>query len=176
MASFNQISLIGYLGGDPDFKTLPNGQNVASFSLSTTEKGYTRANGEQVPDRTDWHRISVWGKVAEVAQRYLHKGSMVMVQGALHYRQYTDRDSVNRTAAEITAETLQMLDRKPADSNTAQPMQAQPMQQQYQSQYQSGPVRQMAAYQQQLQQRQPQPMQPMPQMQPTNGNNDEIPF
>ena len=78
--------LIGNLGKDPQVRYYEADQAVAQFSLATTERGYTLPNGTQVPDRTDWHNVVVWKNLAKVAERYLHKGDKVYIEGKIHYR------------------------------------------------------------------------------------------
>ena len=84
--SINKVILIGNVGRDPDIRYTAPGQAVASFSLATTERGYTAANGTQVPDRTEWHSIVMWGKNAEIAERYIRKGSQLYIEGKLRTR------------------------------------------------------------------------------------------
>lgn len=113
MASINKAIIVGFLGGDPKIETLQSGTKVAQFSVATTEKGYTLQNDTQVPDRTEWHNIVLWGKIAEVAGTYLRKGSSVYIEGKIRTRSYEDRNGVKRYVTEIHADVMQMLDRKP---------------------------------------------------------------
>lgn len=122
MASLNQASVIGFVGDAPRISTTQSGQKVASFSVATTDKGYTKQNGQVVPDRTEWHNIVVWGKLAEVVEKYIKKGASIFVQGKMRTRSYTAKDNTTRYVMEIEAETLQMLDRK--QDAQAQPAQA----------------------------------------------------
>lgn len=80
MASINKATIIGFVGQEPKVETLQTGTKVASFSVATTEKGYTTQGGTTIPDKTEWHNIVLWGKLADVAGQYLHKGSMVYVE------------------------------------------------------------------------------------------------
>lgn len=110
----NKAQVIGNLGQDPKVTPLNNGENkVASFSVATTEKGYTLRNGTQVPEKTEWHNIVCFGSLAEVASRYLHKGSKVFIDGKMRTRSYEDKQGIKRYLTEINAETLEMLDPKP---------------------------------------------------------------
>lgn len=104
----NQIQIIGHLGKDPEVRYLPNGEAVANFSIATTEKWKDKATGEQ-REETEWHRISMFGRLAEISGEYLNKGSLVFVQGKLKTRKYTDKDGNERSATEVRAETLKML-------------------------------------------------------------------
>lgn len=113
MASINKAIIVGFLGNDPKIDTLQSGTKVAQFSVATTEKGYTLQNGTQVPDRTEWHNIVLWGKIAEVAGTYLRKGSSVYIEGKIRTRSYEDRNGVKRYMTEIHTDVMQMLDRKP---------------------------------------------------------------
>ena len=112
MASLNQAMVIGFLGDEPKVNTTQSERKVASFSIATTEKGYTARNGTQIPNRTEWHNIVLWGKLAEVAEMFLHKGSSVYVQGKMRTRTYEDKNGIKRYITEIEGETMQMLDRK----------------------------------------------------------------
>jgi len=115
--------IVGYVGDAPRVQTLQSGRKVASFSIATTEKGYTTRSGVQIPDKTEWHNIVIWGSLADVVERFVSKGTQLYVQGKIRTRQYTDKNGVNRFTTEIEAETIQMLDRKTQSSQqaTAQP-------------------------------------------------------
>lgn len=112
MASVNQATVIGFVGDDPKVNTTQNGRKVASLTIATTEKGYTAQNGTQYPDRTEWHNIVLWGKLAEVVERFVHKGSSLYVQGKMRTRSYDDKNGIKRYITEIEADTMQMLDRR----------------------------------------------------------------
>lgn len=111
MASVNMAIVVGFVGDNPKVNTTQSGRKVATFTIATTEKGYTNQNGQQIPDRTEWHNIVCWGKTAEVIEKYVHKGSSVYIQGKLHTRTY-EKDGQKHYATEIECETMQMLDRK----------------------------------------------------------------
>lgn len=125
MAQLNQASLIGYLGGEPRIIATKSGTDMASLSLATTEKGFTRKDGTKVEDRTEWHNIVLWGQSASFAQRFLHKGSLVFVQGKLRTREYTDKQGAKRNITEIEADTIQLLERR--DAQTPQQTQSAPV-------------------------------------------------
>lgn len=117
----NKAQVIGNLGQDPKVTQLINGNGqMASFSVATTERGYTTQRGVQVPERTEWHNIVLFGKLADVAAKYLHKGSKVYVEGKMRTRKYTDRNGVERYITEINADNLEMLDPKPQGTQQAQ--------------------------------------------------------
>lgn len=110
----NKAQVIGNLGADPKVTAINNGQSkVASFSVATTERGYTTQTGVQVPDRTEWHNVVCFGRLADVVGTYLKKGAKVFVEGKMRTRTYDDRNGVKRSIMEISAETVEMLDTKP---------------------------------------------------------------
>ncbi len=111
MASVNMAIVVGFVGDTPRINTLQSGRKVASFSMATTEKGYTNQSGQQIPDKTEWHNIVCWGKTAEVVERFVHKGSQLYVQGKMRTRSY-EKDGQTRYTFEIECETLQLLDRR----------------------------------------------------------------
>lgn len=111
MASFNQATVIGFVGDEPRVNITQTGRKMATLSIATTEKGYTRKDGTQVQDRTEWHNIVLWGKLAEVAESYVHKGASLFVQGKMRTRSY-EKDGIKRFVTEIEGETLQLLDRR----------------------------------------------------------------
>ena len=111
--SINKVILIGNVGRGPEIRYTAPGQAVASFSLATTERGYTAANGTQVPDRTEWHSIVMWGKNAEIAERYIRKGSQLYIEGKLRTRTWEDKNQIKRQVTEIYVDTFDFLGRKP---------------------------------------------------------------
>lgn len=112
MASVNQATVIGFVGDEPKVIMTSAGRKMASLTIATTEKGYTSQSGVTYPDRTEWHNIVLWGRLAEIAEKYLHKGSSVYVQGKMRTRSYDDKNGIKRYVTEIEGETMQMLDRK----------------------------------------------------------------
>jgi single-strand DNA-binding protein len=107
MASLNKVMLIGNLGKDPEVRYTASGQAVASFSVATSEK-YKDKSGEMV-EKTEWHNITLWGKLAEIAKEYLTKGKTVYVEGRLQTRKWQDRDGRDRYTTEIVGDKMQML-------------------------------------------------------------------
>ena len=106
--SINKVIVIGNLGANPDIRALPSGQNVANFSLATTER-FTDRNGAK-QERTDWHRIVAFGRLADTCERFLSKGRQVYVEGRLTTRQYEAKDgSGKRYRTEIVARQLRLL-------------------------------------------------------------------
>ena len=106
--------LIGNVGKEPDVRYVDQGIAVARISLATTERGYTLANGTQVPDRTDWHNIVLWRRLAEVVEKYVHKGDKLYIEGRVRYMTYDDKRGIRHSVTEIWAENMEMLTSKGA--------------------------------------------------------------
>jgi single-strand DNA-binding protein len=106
----NKVQLIGNLGSNPEIKTLDGGKKLAKFSLATSET-YRNAQGEKVKE-TQWHNIVAWGKVAEIVEKYLTKGSEVAVEGKLTNRSYNDKDGNKKYFTEVQVNELLMLGEK----------------------------------------------------------------
>ncbi len=107
MASVNKAIIVGNLGKDPEMRYLPSGDAVASITVATTEK-WKDKNGDQ-KEETEWHQVSFFGKLAEIAGQYLKKGSSVYIEGSIKTRKYTDKNGVEKYATGIKATSLQML-------------------------------------------------------------------
>jgi len=107
--SLNKVMLIGNLGRDPELKATPSGQALARFSVATTET-WKNPQGEK-QSKTEWHNIVVWGKQAEIAEKFLRKGKQVLIEGRIQYREYTDQAGVKKTACEIRCDNFVMLGR-----------------------------------------------------------------
>ena len=105
--SVNKVILVGRLGRDPETRFTGGGQAVANFSVATDET-YKDKNGER-QKRTEWHKIVVWGKQAEIAQQYLKKGSLVFIEGRIQSREWQDKEGQKRTSFEIVANNFRML-------------------------------------------------------------------
>ena len=110
MASLNKVMLIGNLGKDPEVRYTTSGQGVASFSIATTEK-YKNKSGDW-EEKTEWHNIVLWGKLAEIAKDYLAKGKTVFIEGRLQTRKWQDKDGRDRYTTEIVGDRMQMLSPK----------------------------------------------------------------
>ena len=108
MASVNKVIIVGNLGRDPEIRYMPSGDAIANIAVATSYKSKDKNTGEQ-KELTEWHRISVFGRLAEIVGQYLKKGSSVYVEGRLQTRKYTDKDGVEKYATDIIAETMQML-------------------------------------------------------------------
>ncbi|MGH9456440.1 MAG: single-stranded DNA-binding protein [Thermoanaerobaculia bacterium] len=110
-SSVNKVILIGRLGRDPEVRTTPSGTTVAKFSLATDER-FTDRNGER-QERTEWHNIVAWAKLAEICGQYLKKGKLVYIEGSLRTDSWDDKETgVKKYRTEIVAQNMQMLDRK----------------------------------------------------------------
>jgi len=107
MASVNKVILVGNLGRDPEVRYMPSGDALANFSIATTDN-WKDKNGQK-QERTEWHRISMFGKLAEIAGEYLKKGSSVYVEGRLQTRKWQDKEGNERQTTEVVADRMQML-------------------------------------------------------------------
>ncbi|MDY0276210.1 MAG: single-stranded DNA-binding protein [Desulfomicrobium sp.] len=123
--SLNKVLLIGRLGQDPEMRYVPSGQPVANFSIATDES-YTSKDGQRV-ERTEWHRIVVWGKQAEFCGNYLSKGRLVYIEGRLETRKWQGKDGIDRYSTEIKADRVLGLDSRAdgSSSYTAAPTRSQ---------------------------------------------------
>ncbi len=107
MASVNKVILVGNLGRDPETRYMPDGAAITNFSIATTEQWKDKAGDKQ--EKTEWHRISTFQRLAEIAGEYLKKGSQVYIEGRLQTRKWTDKDGVEKFTTEIIADKMQML-------------------------------------------------------------------
>jgi len=122
--SVNKAILVGNLGKDPELRYTPTGTPVATFSLATSEKFKDRDGQPQ--ERTEWHNIVAWRGLAEICDKYLHKGKQVYIEGKIQTRKYQDRDGVERYITEIIAGQMQMLGRNPESQHQGAQHQDQP--------------------------------------------------
>lgn len=122
MDGINKVTLLGNVGGDPRSRTFGGGGEVANFTLATTKKGYTKRDGTQVPERTEWHNITASGSLAGVVRQYVHKGDRLYVEGELRTREY-EKDGIKRYVTEVWMTDLRLL---------SAPQQQQTQQQQWQ--------------------------------------------
>ena len=104
----NKVIIVGNLGRDPEIRYMPSGDAIANIAVATSYRSKDRNTGEQ-KELTEWHRISFFGKLAEIVGQYLKKGSSIYVEGRLQTRKYTDKDGVEKYATDIIAENMQML-------------------------------------------------------------------
>ena len=124
----NKIMLIGNVGKDPEVKYVEQGVAVARLSLATTERGYALPNGTQVPDRTDWHNVILWRRLAEVVEKYVHKGDKLYIEGRVRYTTYDDKRGVRHNMTEIWADNMEMLSPKTQSTTPQSNMSAAPIQ------------------------------------------------
>ena len=104
----NRVMLIGYVGQDPKIANLTTGK-VANVTLATTEKGYVNKNGNNIPERTEWHNLVFYGQLADVVEKYVRQGSPLFVEGKLRNRSYEDSQKVSRRVTEVIVDNMQML-------------------------------------------------------------------
>ncbi|WP_176060316.1 single-stranded DNA-binding protein [Paraburkholderia sp. BCC1876] len=112
MASVNKVILVGNLGADPEVRYLPSGDAVANIRLATTDRYKDKASGE-MKETTEWHRVSFFGRLAEIVSEYLKKGSSVYLEGRIRTRKWQAQDGTDRYSTEIVAEQMQMLGGRP---------------------------------------------------------------
>lgn len=115
----NKVMLIGNVGIEPEVRYVDKDMAVAKIRLATTERGYTLANGTQVPDRTDWHTVIFWRKLAEIVDKYVHKGDKLYVEGRVRYTVWDDKQGQRHNVTEIWADNLELLSPKAAAPSSA---------------------------------------------------------
>lgn len=115
MASFNKITIVGYLGRDPELRYTPGGTAVCDFSVATSERRRDAAGESN--DITTWFRVSVWGKQAEFANQYLAKGRLVYIEGRLRQEEFTDREGNRRSSLQVNASDVQLLGPRPDEAS-----------------------------------------------------------
>ncbi len=175
----NKVILIGNLGSDPEIRYMPNGNAVANLSLATSESWKDKQTGQR-QEKTEWHRVTVYNRLAEIAGEYLKKGSKIYIEGRLQTRKWQGQDGADRYTTEIIANDMQFLDSRPGGGGGGQYDQ--------QSSYNNQAPSQQAAPQQQQPQQQRQAQAPQarqPQSAPPANNqfsdvpedfDDDIPF
>lgn len=146
--SVNKVILIGNVGKDPEVRYLDTGIAVASFPLATTDRAYTLSNGTQVPERTEWHNLVLWRGLAETAEKYVHKGDKLYVEGKIRTRSYDDQSGAKRYVTEIFVDNMEMLTPKgagvgsyvPSQQQVVAPVRPQPQQPQQSASSQDNPA------------------------------------
>jgi single-strand DNA-binding protein len=108
MASVNKVIIVGNLGRDPEVRTFPSGDRAANVTIATTDRWKDKQSGE-MKEATEWHRVTFNGRLAEIVEQYLRKGSQVYVEGSLRTRKWTDQAGVEKYSTEIRADSMQML-------------------------------------------------------------------
>lgn len=119
MAGVNKVILIGNLGADPEVRQTADGTSVANFRMATSESFKDRATGER-KEQTEWHSVVAWRGLAEVVQKFLHKGSKCYIEGKLRTRKWTTKDGEERYTTEVLADELTLLDKAPAAHSVPQ--------------------------------------------------------
>ena len=117
----NKVMLIGNVGKDPDVHYYDSDQAVAQLRLATTEKGYSLPNGTQVPDRTDWHNLVFYRRLAKIVETYVRKGDKLYVEGRLKYRVYDDANGQRQYTTEVVVDSMEMLTPKSQRPNAESP-------------------------------------------------------
>lgn len=112
MASVNKAIILGHLGQDPEIRYTSSGDAATNISVATSEQWKDKSSGEQ-KEQTEWHRISFFGKAAEIVCQYMRKGSQIYVEGKIRSKKFTDKQGIERTAFEIIAESFKMIGSKP---------------------------------------------------------------
>ena len=118
MSSLNRVMLIGYLGQDPEARFTNNGDCVVNLSVATSESWKDKSTGEK-KEATEWHRVGIFGKPAEIAAQYLKKGSLIFVDGKIRSRKWTDKEGNERTSFEILCDSFKMLGNNKTESQPA---------------------------------------------------------
>lgn len=120
MAGINKVIIVGNLGNDPEIRTMPNGEQVANITVATSESWTDKNTGEK-KTQTEWHRIVLYRRLAEIAGQYLTKGSQVYIEGRLKTRKWQDQNGQDRYTTEIQGDVLQMLDSRQSGDNQDKP-------------------------------------------------------
>lgn len=119
--SVNQVILIGNVGKEPEIRVFDNGIKVATFSVATSTGGYKKQNGTDVPEKTSWHNIVAWRGLADISEKFIHKGDKITVIGSISYREY-EKDSVKKFITDILASDLVLMGK--SDASTKPPITA----------------------------------------------------
>lgn len=135
MAGINKVIIVGNLGNDPEIRAMPTGEQVANITVATSESWTDKNSGEK-KTQTEWHRIVLYRRLAEIAAQYLHKGSQVYVEGRLKTRKWQDNNGQDRYTTEIQGDNLQMLGGRNQDAAQNKPPKQQDKQQKAQSKHQ----------------------------------------
>jgi single-strand DNA-binding protein len=116
----NKVILVGNLGADPETRAMPNGNTATNIRIATSESWKDKSTGEQM-ERTEWHSVAFFGRLAEIAAEYARKGSQIYVEGRLRTRKWTDKNGVDRYSTEVLADNLQLLGGRPNSGEAAAP-------------------------------------------------------
>ena len=118
--SLNKVLLIGNVGREPEIHYVKDGVCTASLSLATSTPGYTLSSGTQVPERTEWHRVLLWRRMAEITEKYVHKGDKLYIEGRIRYRSYDDKKGMRRYVTEIYGDNLEWLSASRKNENISE--------------------------------------------------------
>ena len=129
MSSLNKVQIIGRLGQDPEIRHAPSGDANVTISVATSERWKDKQSGEQ-REKTEWHRVVLWGRLAEIAGQYLKKGSLAYFEGKLETRKWTDKDGIERYTTEIKADQMRLLSGRDDQQGGGQQRQQAPQQRQ----------------------------------------------
>ncbi len=123
--SVNKVILVGNVGKDPEVRHLDNGVAVANLTLATSDRAYTTSNGVQIPEKTEWHNLVLWRGLADVAEKYVKKGTQIYVEGKIRTRSYDDQAGNKRYITEIYVDVMQLLGKRDSSGEAAaQPVNA----------------------------------------------------
>lgn len=125
MAGINKVIIVGHLGNDPEMRTMPNGEQIANISVATSESWTDKNTGEK-KTQTEWHRIVLYRRLAEIAGQYLTKGSQIYIEGRLKTRKWQDSNGQDRYTTEIQGDNLQMLGGRQDEPKQSKPSKAKP--------------------------------------------------
>jgi len=117
--SINKVILLGNIGREPEVRYFDGGRAVANVTLATSERGYKLPNGTEVPEHTEWHNLVFRGRLAEIVEKYVHKGDKLYVEGYIRSRSYEDKSGIKRYVTEIFVDNMEMLTPKSQDNSTA---------------------------------------------------------
>lgn len=110
--SVNKVILVGNVGKDPDVKYFDNDNVKANFPIATSDRGYTAANGTQVPERTEWHNIVCWKGLAQIVEKFVRKGTQLYIEGKIRTRSYDDQNGAKRYITEVYADSIEILSKR----------------------------------------------------------------
>ncbi len=121
--SINKVILVGNVGKDPEIRYIDTNIGVANFTLATTERGFKTQNGKEVPERTEWHNIVAWRGLADLAEKYIRKGTQLYIEGKIRTRSW-EKDGIKRYTTEVYADTIQLLGKR--SDNPVEPLTTKP--------------------------------------------------
>ncbi|MBS2097092.1 single-stranded DNA-binding protein [Carboxylicivirga linearis] len=119
--SVNKVILVGNVGKDPEVRHFEDDGAVANFPVATSERGYTTRNGQEIPERTEWHNVVAWRGLAKIVENYVKKGTQVYIEGKLRTRSWDDKDGNKRYTTEVYADNLQLLGRRGDNPGSSAP-------------------------------------------------------